>query len=91
MKHLAGLPPAWIGVGTADLFHDEDATYARRLKESGVECDLCISPGAFHGFDVVAPDAPITKRFRQAQLEALKKHLFVARTGGDERATPSCG
>ncbi|MCB1017775.1 MAG: alpha/beta hydrolase, partial [Acidimicrobiales bacterium] len=25
---LAGLPPAWIGVGTCDLFHDEDVAYA---------------------------------------------------------------
>jgi acetyl esterase/lipase len=31
---LSGLPPAWIGVGTNDLFHDEDVTYARRLHPS---------------------------------------------------------
>ncbi len=24
---LSGLPPAWIGVGTLDLFHDEDVAY----------------------------------------------------------------
>ena len=28
---LSGLPPAWIGVGTLDLFHDEDVAYAGRL------------------------------------------------------------
>ena len=30
-----GLPPAWIGVGTLDLFHDEDLAYAERLKAAG--------------------------------------------------------
>jgi acetyl esterase/lipase len=45
----AGLPPAWINVGTLDLFHDEDAAYAARLEESGVPCTFTVSPGAFHG------------------------------------------
>ena len=35
---LSGLPPAWIGVGTLDLFHDEDRAYERRLREAGVDC-----------------------------------------------------
>jgi hypothetical protein len=29
---LSGLPPTWIGVGTADLFHDECVDYANRLR-----------------------------------------------------------
>lgn len=28
-EDLTGLPPAWIGVGTLDLFHDEDVEHAR--------------------------------------------------------------
>ena len=28
---LSGLPPAWLGVGTMDLFHDEDVAFAQRL------------------------------------------------------------
>ncbi|MFF7871072.1 alpha/beta hydrolase fold domain-containing protein [Streptomyces qaidamensis] len=42
---LTGLPPAWIGVGTHALFHDEDIEYARRLGDSGVPCDLDVVPG----------------------------------------------
>ena len=42
---LAGLPPAWIGVGDLDLFHDEDVDYARRLDAAGVPCDLHVVPG----------------------------------------------
>ena len=73
---LAGLPPAWVGVGSLDLFHDEDVAYAQRLRASGGACDLLVVPGAFHGFDVFTPDAPVVKAFRAAQIAALKKHLF---------------
>ncbi len=72
---LSGLPPAWIGVGTADLFLDEDAAYAKKLKDCGVECLLHIVPGAFHGFDALAPKASITRDFRQSQIAAIKKYL----------------
>src|SRR5581483_9332416 len=34
--NLAGLPPAYIDVGTADLFRDEDIDYAQRLMQAGV-------------------------------------------------------
>jgi len=73
---LSGLPPAWIGVGALDIFHDEDVAYAQRLKEHGVECELNIIPGAFHGFDVFDPKLPIVQNFKQSQIAALKKYLF---------------
>jgi len=84
-ERLEGLPPAWIGVGTADLFHDEDLVYARRLKESGVECELYVAPGGFHGFDAVAPHAPITRRFREAQFAEMRRHLFPTPVGTNNR------
>ncbi len=73
---LSGLPRAWIGVGTVDLFHEEDMAYARRLKECGVECEVCAVPGAFHGFDRFAPQAPVVRHFRESQISALKRSLF---------------
>jgi acetyl esterase/lipase len=73
---LTGLPSAWIGVGTIDLFHDEDVVYAKRLQACGVDCELVTVPGAFHGFDSANPNLPVARAFRQAQIEALKKHLF---------------
>jgi acetyl esterase/lipase len=69
--NLAGLPPAWIGVGTCDLFHDEDVDYARRLGEAGVPCGLTVVEGAFHGFDVVAK-AAVAGDFREAYEAALR-------------------
>lgn len=74
-EDLSGLPLAWVGVGTADLFHDEDMAYARRLEECGVECETCVVPGAFHGFDIVAPKAPVSRGFRKSQVAALKRSL----------------
>jgi len=73
---LSGLPPTWIGVGTVDLFYDEDVAYAQRLKECGNECEIYIVPGAFHGFDVFDPQVPIVQEFQRAQISALKKYLF---------------
>jgi acetyl esterase/lipase len=75
-EDLSGLPPAWIGVGTLDVFHDEDVAYAQRLKECGVECEIDIVQGAFHGFDVFDPQLSIVQDFRKSQISALKKYLF---------------
>jgi acetyl esterase/lipase len=74
-EDFAGFPPAWIGVGTLDLFHDEDVAYAQKLRISGVECELVIVPGAFHGFTAFNDDVPIIHDFRQSQMMALKKYL----------------
>jgi acetyl esterase/lipase len=72
---LAGLPPAWIGVGTRDLFYDEDVSYARRLTEAGVPCELVEIPGAYHGFDAIESSAGVSKDFVRAQLSALDAAL----------------
>lgn len=72
---LTGLPKTWIGVGTLDVFHDEDVAYAQRLKDCGIECEIDIVSGAFHGFDVFDPQVPIVQDFRKAQIAALKKYL----------------
>lgn len=73
---LSGLPPAWIGVGSLDIFHDEDIAYAQRLTKCGVDTVLEIIPGAFHGFDVFNPRLPVVQDFRKSQMAALKKYLF---------------
>jgi acetyl esterase/lipase len=68
---LSGLPPAWIGVGDHDLFHDEDLAYAERLKSAGVPCQVDVIPGAFHGFDLFAPKAQVSQSFFKIQCDAL--------------------
>jgi acetyl esterase/lipase len=68
---LVGLAPAWIGVGTQDLFHDEDLAYAERLRAAGVPCQVEVVEGAFHAFDYLAPTSSISRRFRDSQLDSL--------------------
>jgi acetyl esterase/lipase len=75
---LSGLPPAWIGVGTHDLFHDEDLEYAERLREAGVPCQVDVVPGAFHGFDIVVPKAAVSQQFFDRQCEILRSALAPA-------------
>ena len=72
---LSGLPPAWIGVGTNDLFHDEDVTYARRLQQAGVASTLHVVPGAYHNFDSIEAKTAVSQAFLQAQTIALDEAL----------------
>ena len=70
---VAGLPPAWIGVGSIDLFVEEDMEYARRLVHAGVATELLVVRGAFHGFDLLVPDAGSSKQFSASWKSALRK------------------
>jgi acetyl esterase/lipase len=68
-----GLPPAWIGVGSIDLFVEEDMEYAQRLIHAGIATELLVMPGAFHGFDLLVPDAKASKQFSASWKTALRK------------------
>jgi acetyl esterase/lipase len=56
---LSGLPPTFIDVGEVETFRDECIEYARRLFAAGIPTELHVYPGAFHGFDLMAPDSAI--------------------------------
>ncbi len=73
VENLQGLPAAFIGVGSLDLFVDESIDYARRLLDAGVPTDLLVVAGAFHGFDGLAPTAAIAQRFTAAIDEAIRR------------------
>jgi acetyl esterase/lipase len=51
---LAGLPPTFISVGTADCLRDESIEFAARLCRAGVSTELHSYAGAVHGFDMFA-------------------------------------
>ena len=74
---LAGLPPAWIGVGGIDLFVEEDIDYAKRLIDAGVPTTLNVVPGAFHGFDnlpeMLGMHTAISDKFNAAKIDALRR------------------
>lgn len=73
---VSGLPRTFIGVGSIDLFVEEDIAYAQRLVQAGVPTELLVTPGAFHGFDFVVPKAAASQAF----VAAWKRTLRVAFT-----------
>ncbi|GAA1748977.1 alpha/beta hydrolase [Nonomuraea bangladeshensis] len=72
---LSALPPAFIDVGTAETFRDEAVTYASRIWQAGGSAELHVWPGAFHGFDGMAPHAAISQDARAARALWLRRVL----------------
>ena len=70
---LSGLPPTFIGVGSVDLFVDEDIAYGRRLIDAGVPTQMDVVPGAFHAFDRIAPECDLSRRFTRTKMNALRR------------------
>lgn len=74
---LTGLPPAWIGVGSIDLFHDESRDYAERLRIAGTDSRLEVFEGAPHGFASIAPATSITLAFKESSSRFLEEVLAL--------------
>ena len=74
---LTGLPPTYVCVGELDLFVFENIEYARRLIGAGVPTELHIYPGAYHGFDFIAPNSAVTQRFMLDCHNALIRAFCV--------------
>ncbi|MEU3604688.1 alpha/beta hydrolase [Streptomyces sp. NPDC035033] len=73
---LTGLPPAFVDCGSAEVFRDEDVAYATALWHAGVQAELHIWPGGFHGFDLTAPHTAL------AHAMTAARDAWVARTLG---------
>ncbi|MFE5793671.1 alpha/beta hydrolase [Streptomyces sp. NPDC056503] len=66
-RDLAGLPPAFVDCGSAELFRDEDIAYASALWAAGVPTELHVWAGGFHGFDLLAPDTALARAATEAR------------------------
>ncbi|MFG6295837.1 alpha/beta hydrolase, partial [Streptomyces rochei] len=64
----------FIDCGSAEVFRDEDVAYANALWSSGVQAELHVWPGGYHGFDMLAPDSAI------ARAAIAARNGWVART-----------
>ena len=71
---LSGLPEAYISVGGADGFRDEDIEYARRLNQAGVPCELHVYPGVPHGIGIFVGTEPAA-RYAADQDDWLRRQL----------------
>lgn len=72
-ESLEGLPPTYIDVGAVETFRDEVLTYATRLLQAGIDTEAHVWPGAFHGFEIFAPEATVSRRARGARIEWIKR------------------
>ncbi|GAB2813989.1 alpha/beta hydrolase [Actinocorallia aurea] len=72
---LSGLPPAFIDVGSAETFRDEDVAYAAAIWAAGGTAELHVWPGGFHGFDLLVPKAALSVEARAARVAWLRRLL----------------
>jgi acetyl esterase/lipase len=72
---LRGLPPTYLDTGELDLFRDEDTDFAARLADAGVDVRFELVPGAVHAFELIAPDAAVSRATRERRLRALAQDL----------------
>ena len=74
-EDLSGLPQAFIDVGGQEVFRSENIDYAAALMAAGVDTELHVWPGAFHGFDLAFPEAALSQRAIAARREWLARVL----------------
>ena len=74
-EDLSNLPPAFIDVGSAETFRDEDVAYAGRIWQAGGRAELHVWPGGFHGFDAMVPTAAVSRDAKAARIRWLHRLL----------------
>ena len=72
---LTGLPPAFLSCGSAEICRDECVAFATRLWEAGVQAELHVWAGGFHGFEGFASDAKVTEALLHARDSWMKRML----------------
>lgn len=75
---LAGLPPVFIDVGSAETFREECVEFARRIWMEGGQAELHVWPGGCHAFDYLAPWAALSSDARATRLAWLRR-LMVSK------------
>lgn len=68
---FSSLPDAYIEVCEFDPLRDEGLMYADELSKAGTSVDVCVVPGAVHGFDM-AMNTSLTETSKARRLAALR-------------------
>lgn len=72
---LSNLPPAFIEVGSAEVFRDEAVEYATKIWATGGEAELHVWNGAFHNFATFCPDSRLAVASNDARDSWLRRLL----------------
>ncbi|SEE62456.1 Acetyl esterase/lipase [Streptomyces sp. 2112.3] len=75
---LSGLPPAHVLVCDLDPMREAGLAYARRLMDAGVPVTVRNVPGAWHGFELYAPDTRVAKEMTAHWTGQLRAALHPA-------------
>ncbi|MFG2092719.1 alpha/beta hydrolase [Streptomyces sp. NPDC048612] len=73
---LSGLPPASVLVCDLDPMRDAGLAYARRLMDAGVPVTVRNVPGAWHGFELFAPDSRVAREMAAYWTGQLRAALY---------------
>jgi acetyl esterase/lipase len=74
-KDLGGLPPAFIAVGSAEVFRDEAVEYASRIWAAGGQAELHVWSGGFHGFEILAAHTSLAQAAKTARYNWMSRVL----------------
>lgn len=74
-QDLSGLPSTYVDAGGAETFRDEAISYAQRLMQAGVLVDLHVWGGGFHGFDMLYPQAALSRASLATRDEYIRRAL----------------
>ncbi|WP_248001265.1 alpha/beta hydrolase [Streptomyces sp. RPA4-5] len=73
---LSGLPPAYVLVCDLDPMRDAGLAYARRLMDAGVPVTVRNVPGAWHGFELFAPETRVAREMTAHWTGQLRAALY---------------
>ncbi len=73
---LTNLPPAYVSAMEFDPLRDESIAYALALVKAGVQVELHLLPGTYHGSRLV-PQATISQRELAEEVAVLRRALLL--------------
>ncbi|MFH8685099.1 alpha/beta hydrolase [Streptomyces lydicus] len=88
---LSGLPPAYVQVCDLDPLRDPGLAYARRLMDAGVQVTVRNVPGAWHGFELYAPETRLAKETTAHRTGHLRAALYPAGSAGGSSGSAAAG
>ncbi|RDW77804.1 esterase LipW [Coleophoma cylindrospora] len=73
IEDLSRLPTTYLDVGSAEVLRDDVVAYASKLWTNGIQAELHVWAGGFHGFDIFLPDVAVSQASRKAKMAWVKK------------------